>query len=328
MHHKKNVCYVLANFGGPRHLDEIYPFLQALLTDKEVIRTPLPRFLHHLFFSWIAKRRTKKVRPEYQHMGGGSPIYKDTEAVAVELRKSINEPILTFHRYLPATHASFVEAIRNLECDEIRVFPMFPQFTYATTGSVARWFQDHLSKKQLKKIRWIKSYAAHPAFVHAHQMQIRDFLQKNGLREEESYILFSAHGVPQKFVDTGDIYEEECRASFAHIIEGFPKLLGSLCFQSRFGKAEWLKPYTITVSENIKNIHQGRPHIIFLPISFTSDHIETLCEIEKEYMSVIRTEGLQVYRIPSLNLYPEWLKAIQIIMREPNLCSNQMLLRR
>jgi ferrochelatase len=326
MNASKKKAYILVNFGGPRSLDEIEPFLTSLLTDKEVIRTPLPSTIHKWFFSWVAKRRTKKVLPEYVSMGGCSPIYKDTEEVAELLRQDFS-PLITFHRYIPATHSSFLESIENLNYDQIKVFPLFPQFSYSTTGSCATWFQKHLSQSTLKKIEWVKSYPGHPAFVKAHQSQIKNFLDSCHLKHEDTILLFSAHGLPQKFIDTGDIYQKECQISFANIMEGFNGILGRLAYQSRFGREEWIKPYTTDVCKEINSWSQGRKNVVFVPISFTSDHIETLCEVERDYMSEIRDAGLSAYRIPALTLNPDWIQAIKTILGDSSSHPNQYLLR-
>lgn len=133
--------YLIINFGGPRNLKEVEGFLKELLTDQEVIRTPFPSFIHRLLFTRIAKKRALKVIPEYEKIGGRSPIYEDTEKMAATLQKYVKAPVLTFHRYLPETHACFLSAIKQIPKDhQIRVFPMFPQFSYATTGSIALFF--------------------------------------------------------------------------------------------------------------------------------------------------------------------------------------------
>ena len=134
---------LLVNFGGPRSLDEISPFLTALLTDRDVIDSKLPNFLHHLLFSRIAKKRAIQVKEDYAKIGGRSPIFEDTEKLAELLATSTGQPIFTFHRYLPSTHAASVTSIEASK-GPIKVFPLFPQFSYATTGSIARWFSHHL----------------------------------------------------------------------------------------------------------------------------------------------------------------------------------------
>lgn len=323
----KKTAYLIANFGGPRSLEEVRPFLEELLTDKDVVRTRLPQLFHNILFKRIAKKRSLKVAEDYESIGGKSPIFGDTEVVAAKLREKLEGPLLTFHRYLPATHQEFISQIERLDCDEIRIFPMFPQFTYATTGSIARWFSKNLKPSTINKMRWIKSYPSHPAFVRAHQESIRRFLNDNGLKEDDTLLLFSAHGVPQKFVDQGDLYEDECRLSYRSVMEAFPRAKGHLAYQSKFGPGEWLKPYTSDVCEDILSLTEGRPHVVFIPISFTSDHIETLFEIEQDYMTVVREKGASAYRVPALTLDPLWIDAIHTILQEVTPCNNQMLIR-
>lgn len=321
-----NIAYLIVNFGGPRTLKEVEPFLRSLLGDKEVIRTPFPQPLHNLLFNRVARKRAVKVAEDYQKIGGGSPIWADTEYVAERLSQKLGAPVLTFHRYLPATHSAFLDQLRSLQCEEIRVFPMFPQFTYATTGSVALFFAKHLEPSLLKRLKWVKSYPSHPVFIKVTQKAIWEFLESTGLREEETFLLFSAHGLPQKFIESGDLYEYECRATFERVMEGFsaPALL---CYQSKFGKGEWLRPYTVDVCEDIEYYAEGRKHVVFVPISFTSDHIETLFEVENEYMPIISQKGLYPFRVPALNRRPEWIEAIATILRDSTPCSTEMLVR-
>jgi ferrochelatase len=318
---------LLVNFGGPRALSEVEPFLKELLTDQDVVRTQMPKWLHRLLFQRVAKKRSVVISKDYELIGGKSPIYEDTEAVAEELRKRLDYKVITFHRYLGATHNQAIEEIENLECDEIIVFPMFPQFTYATTGSIARLFSDRLSNAALNKMRWIKSYPTHPAFVDLTAAMIRRFLDAKGLNDEETILLFSAHGVPQKFIESGDLYQAEVSASYDRVMRKFPKILGKLCYQSKFGPGEWLKPYTIDLCERVMQWHEGRLHVVFVPISFTSDHIETLFEIEYQYMTVIREQGLEPYRVPAFNRSEEWIEAIISIVSDFNPVTTQMLVR-
>ncbi len=320
-------AYLIVNFGGPRHPGEIALFLRELLTDQDVVRTGWPQFWHNLFFSRMAKKRARQVAHDYALIGGASPIYGDTEKVAEELRKALGSPVLTFHRYLPDTHATFIRQVEELECREITVFPLFPQFSYATTGSIARWFHNHVCGKTVRKMRWLKSYPVHPSFVEATQKTMRDFMQGHGLSLSEVFFLFSAHGLPRKFICSGDVYESECERSYAAVMAGFPGVPGLLSYQSKFGRGEWLRPYTEEVASSILHYHQGRSSIVVVPISFTSDHIETLFEIEHLYLPVIRSSGIQAYRCPALGLSPDWLQAILAILRSQDLSSNDMLIR-
>ncbi len=319
--------YLIVNFGGPRTLCEIEPFLSALLTDPDVVRTKLPRVFNNYLFRRIARKRAVKVTSDYASIGGGSPIYADTEYVAKELHKRFNASVLTFHRYLIATHADSLAAIEAIEAKEIRVFPMFPQFTYATTGSTARFFHNNLCQKSINKLKWVKSYPSHPAFIEVTVQAIRKFLESQSLKEEETLFFFSAHGLPQKFVDQGDLYAYECQLSYDSVMQNFPKTLGLLAYQSKFGPGEWLRPYTQEVCEQIEKYRKGRKNILFIPISFTSDHIETLFEIEQLYLPIIREQGLNPYRLPALNRHPDWIEAIATILGNYTPSSTSMLIR-
>jgi ferrochelatase len=299
---------LLVNFGGPRTLDEIPSFLTALLCDQDVIRTRFPSFIHNWIFTRVALKRAEKVRHDYEQIGGFSPIYFDTEAIAQILSQQLQVPVYTFHRYLPSTHA---ECLRQIAQKELTVLPLFPQFSCATTGSIARFFSAHT------QLHWIPSYADHPSFIKAYQRRISDFLHKNNLPEENTVLLFSAHGLPQSFIDGGDCYEKECNASYKAVMRAFPKAKGRLCYQSKFGRGEWLRPYTDESSKEILQWNEGREHVVFVPISFTSDHIETLFEIEKLYLPLIAAQGLQAYRCPALNLEPYWIDALIDIINNP-----------
>lgn len=324
-----STTYLLVNFGGPRNLLEIEEFLIELLTDQEVIRTPFPKFIHNLLFTRVAKKRSKKIIPDYASIGGKSPIFEDTESIAKCVGQILKTDILTFHRYLPKTHDSFLKAIESLhDAKEIRVFPMFPQFSYATTGSIALWLSKKLSAATLKKLRWIKSYPSHPSYVANMQKCLRDFLNEKGLKEEETILLFSAHGLPKRFICTGDPYQKECIHSFDEIRGHFPKALARLSYQSQFGKEEWIRPYTAEVCEDICNWAEGRKNVVIIPLSFTSDHIETLYEIEELYLEPIRKAGLSAFRCPALNLREDWISAVAELFEKNEVVNNEALLRK
>gem|GEM_PF-465610 len=320
-------AYLIVNFGGPRHLEEIPEFLIELLTDQDVIRTGWPRGLQTVLFRYIARKRAKKAVGEYALIGGGSPIFQDTEFVAKAVSQNLNKKVLTFHRYLPETHRAFMEEMQALTEEQIIVFPMFPQFSYATTGSIARWFQEHLCGKTLRKLRWIKSYPRHPRFIACHQNAIRQFLEQRKLSPEEVFLFFSAHGLPRQFICMGDMYESECEISFRYILAGLSHYKGLLAYQSKFGSGEWLRPYTDEMCKKALLWHEGKQHIVFVPMTFTSDHIETLFEIEQQYLPVIRQQGFIAHRCPALGLQKEWIEAIAEIMHSSDLLGNDMLIR-
>ncbi len=297
--------HLIVNFGGPRSLDEVEEFLVALFRDQEVLRTPLPAWLHTRIFTRLAKKRAQKVRFDYAHIGGRSPIYEDTEAIAQIVSTQLGAPVLTFHRYLPKTHAPFIDAMRRLPPDEaIRVFPLFAQFSYATTGSMATWFARHLGSESVNRMRWIKSYPTDPGYLAAFESVIREQIQ--GLDPQHTLLLFSAHGLPQAFIETGDCYVEECTQTFQALAARFDGFASSLCYQSQLGKKEWTRPYTTDVCRQLARTRDYAT-IVMIPLSFTSDHIETLFEIEELYLPILRAGGITALRCPALNRHPTWL---------------------
>jgi ferrochelatase len=319
---------ILVNFGGPRNLDEVRSFLTELLSDQDVIRTRWPRVVHRWFFSGVAKKRAQKISLDYHKIGGGSPIYRDTEEMARLLQNKLSISVLTFHRYLTATHAESFRKIEECGEEVLRVLPLFPQFSYATTGSIARLFSERLSKRALQSLRWIQSYPTHPAFIDAYYNRISSFLKETKLDETEVALLFSCHGLPRSFIDTGDLYESECKRSFDAMSSLFPEAVCKLSYQSKFGRGEWLRPYTDEVCESVATWVQGRKAVVVVPLSFTSDHIETLYEIEELYLPVLRGNGVIAWRCPALNLEPGWIDALAEIAQMHSLNANSMLIRK
>jgi len=295
--------------------------LIALLTDPDVIIPKLPDFLHRFLFKRIAKKRAPKISKDYELIGGKSPIFEDTEYVAGLLQA------LSFHRYLPATHAAFIEEISNHAQATFSVFPLFPQFSYSTTGSIARWFSDNLPASIVNNLKWVKSYAEHPAYIQCMVQTIQDFLQLHHLNEEETILLFSAHGLPKSYIESGDPYQKECELSFQKIAAFFPKAHCALSYQSKFGKGEWIRPYTDEFCQTILQPRKQDGQVVFIPLSFTSDHIETLFEIENLYLPLIRARGLKAYRLPALNRRADWMSAIPTIIQDSANLPNDALIR-
>jgi ferrochelatase len=314
---------LIVNFGGPRTLEEVPSFLKELLTDKDVIRSGFPQVIHNLIFGRVARKRAAQVAEDYKLIGGGSPIYGDTEAIATELSKRLQIETVTFHRYLSATHADFMEKMKQPA--STLVFPLFPQFSYATTGSIARWFDQKLSPSVVEQMHWVRSYPTHPSYIDAFQEIIHSFLKLHHLRQEEVILLFSAHGLPLEFIETGDSYQKECEASYAALVAAFPEALCRLSYQSKFGRGEWIKPYTDDVCKEITTWNRGRKTVVIIPLSFTSDHIETLFEIEYQYVAEIRRQGLTALRCPALNLEPQWFSAIEDVLRTEHMSTTRSL---
>ncbi len=313
-------AYLLVNFGGPRSLEEVFPFLRTLLCDQEVIRSGLPGWMHRWLFSRIAKKRSLKVTKDYASIGGKSPLYEDTEWLCTQLSERWRCPVWAFHRYLPSTHAALFARLESIRCGEIRLLPMFPQFSYATTGSAATYFSSKLPSTTLRRFRWVKSYPTYPNYIDVWERSIRDLLATHHIQEEELFLLCSAHGLPLEFIQSGDPYHLECSATYRALLSKFPKAQGVLSFQSQFGPAEWTRPYTRDLASSLGHQLPQHMKVIVVPISFTSDHLETLFEIEEEYLPPLRAHNIQAYRLPAFNRHPDWVTVLHELGKQEDLC--------
>jgi ferrochelatase len=305
--------YLLVSFGGPRGLEEIEPFLVELLGDQDVIQTGMPGWVHRRVFGWVARRRVSMVKGQYEAIGGKSPIFEDTEELARRLEARLGARVLTFHRYLSATHRAFLEEMRQVK-GEVVVVPLFPQFSYTTTGSAARWMMRHLPWDVVQRMGWIHSYCDRPEFIDAMAAQLGNV--------GDAMLLCSVHGLPVQYVLQGDPYQKECLRSLRALQERLGSARMVLGYQSQFGEDEWLKPSTAELCEQL----EGR--VVIVPLSFVSDHLETLFEIEHEYVGRLRQRGMECERLPALGLNDMWVDGLARMMKKRRqLCTTGMLIR-
>lgn len=321
---------VFLNLGGPETLDQVEPFLLALFDDREIIKLPFQSVLG----PFIAKRRAPMVRENYRRIGGGSPILRHTKAQLAGLMERLD-------RRFPANapHKGYVafryvtptadDALRQMAADGVRravAFSQYPQFSCTTTGSSLNELWRAERRLGLTgRFDWsiIDRWPTHPGFVKAMANTVRDAIAS--LPEhcrETATILFSAHSLPLSVIDKGDHYPQEMGATVAAVIAELklknPYLLS---YQSEVGPVKWLGPSTERVIKELPQ--QGVRDVIVVPIAFTSDHIETLSELDLEYGEVARHAGYRHYvRAAALNDRPDFLDALGDIVAE-HLCSGE-----
>lgn len=322
----KQEAYVLANYGGPRNLEEVGNFLRAILTDPDVVQTSIPGPIQRWLFSRIAKKKTPSSQKAYEKIGGSSPIAPLTDELASSLHKLMGQPVLPFHRYLEPSHSSFCASLEEIDANEIIVFPLFPQFSYASTGSCARWFSKHLSRKTRSKLRWLKSYPSHPAFIEALGKSIQSFLLQKKLGENDCSFIYLSHGLPEKFVSKGDPYRDECEQTVSQLKKLFPGVPSQMGYQCKPGPGDWLKPYARDLCSNYSEWGEGRKNLIFIPLTFTTDSLETLGTIDFDLLPLV-PEGVCAHRLPALNTQESWVQAIPKILSKASLCKNKELIR-
>ncbi len=315
---------VMMNLGGPATLDDVEPFLLELFADREIIQLPLQRWLG----PFIARRRTPKVRNLYAGIGGGSPILRYTEAQGrgMVARLDRTSPETAPHRFYVAfryTRPTSDDALRAMHADGVKravAFTQYPQFSCSTTGSSLNELWRAASRTGLRDaFEWsvIDRWPVHRGFIDAMTETVRDGMEQfEPADRARVLILFSAHSLPLDVIDRGDAYPQEVGASVQRVVEQ----LGSsnpyiLAYQSDVGPVRWLGPSTAEVLRRIGA--RGQTHVLVVPIAFTSDHIETLSELDREYGEVAHRAGITHYkRAPALNDRPLFLDGLANIVRD------------
>jgi ferrochelatase len=317
------VGVLLLNLGGPEQLEDVRPFLYNLFSDPEIIRLPFPWLQKPL--AWlISSRRAKTSQENYKKIGGGSPLRRITEEQAIALRQQLeanghNAEVYVGMRYW---HPFTEEAIAQIKRDNISslvILPLYPQFSISTSGSSFRqletlWEQD----PELQKIDYtvIPSWYRHSGYLQAMADLIIRELDRSP-NPDRVHIFFSAHGVPQSYVDDlGDPYQKEIEDCTKLIMQTLNRPNDyTLAYQSRVGPIEWLKPYTDEAIEELA--HKGVKDLMIVPISFVSEHIETLEEIDIEYREVAEEAGIEnFYRVPALNTHPVFINDLADLVEE------------
>ena len=314
---------VLLNLGGPATLAEVEPFLLELFADREIIQLPFQSWLG----PFIARRRAPRVRRLYEGIGGGSPILRWTRLQGQAMTDRLDQaaPATAPHRYYVAfryARPNSEDALRAMQADGIThavAFTQYPQFSCATTGSSLNHLWREVRRLGFgEAFHWsvIDRWHRHPGFLDAMAESARAGLEQIPEGEREgSVLLFSAHSLPLSVIDRGDPYPQEIGASVQGVMDrlgGRPRYL--LSYQSAVGPVRWLGPSTEQV---IRQLGQsGEKNVVVVPIAFTSDHIETLSELDIEYAHVAKQAGITRFvRAPALNDRPTFLDAMADIVR-------------
>lgn len=311
------VGVLLLNLGGPDQLKDVGPFLFNLFSDPEIIRIPFP-WLQRPLAWFISTRRTKTSQENYREIGGGSPLRRITEAQAQALQEKLLQVgqeavIYVGMRYWHPFTEEAIAKIKRDRIDRLVILPLYPQFSISTSGSSFRLLQRlWLEDPKLGHIEYtvIPSWYKQPSYLQAMAQLIAQELQQFS-NPDKVHIFFSAHGVPRSYVEeAGDPYQQEIEECTALIMQTLNRPNPhTLAYQSRVGPVEWLQPYT---EEAIKELGaQGVEDLLVVPISFVSEHIETLQEIDIEYREIAEHSGIHNFRrVPALNTHPLFIQAM------------------
>lgn len=324
----KKSAIVLFNLGGPDSKDSVKPFLFNLFNDKYII--PLPKFLRY-FVAWlISSRREKTAQEIYAHLGDKSPILEETKAQADSLEKSLQEfsdidyKVFICMRHWHPMSNEVVNDIVTFNPDEIILLPLYPQFSTTTTLSSIEDFSSKI-KKKLPGILYktICCYPKDKSFIQSHVSLIAQALEK--ISNKDNYrILFSAHGLPKKIIESGDPYQWQVENTVKTIIDKLPfsEIDYKISYQSRVGPLEWIGPNT---EEEIEKAGKEQKELVIVPVAFVSEHSETLVELDIEYKEIAAKHSINYVRVPTLSIDNYFVESLKNMVINANTSESNFL---
>lgn len=311
------VGVLLLNLGGPEQPSDVRPFLYNLFSDPEIIRLPFSWLQKPL--AWlIATSRAKTSQENYKEIGGGSPLRRITEEQATALSENLKikgkdaEVYIGMRYWHPFTEEA-VDQIKSDDISDLVILPLYPHFSISTSGSSFRVLENlWATDDKLKGVNYtvIPSWFDEPGYVNAMTKLLAQEIDQCE-DPDNAVIFFSAHGVPVSYVEeSGDPYQKEIEGCVDAILKNLNRNNEHvLAYQSRVGPVEWLQPYTDDMLEALGE--KGTKEIVVVPISFISEHIETLQEIDIEYREVAEEAGIKNFRrVPALNTDPDFINAL------------------
>ena len=293
----KKDAVVLLNMGGPNNLREVEMFLTNMFNDKNIL-TMKSSLLRKFIATMITFTRTEKAQEVYKQIGGKSPIVDHTKSLVSKLQSRLGENVIVDFamRYTPPFASEVIERLNKEDIEKIYLIPLYPQFSTTTTKSSLEDFEEHYHSSGDDAILVeIKHFFQNNSYNKAIIQRIKETVGDDDYRDFD--IIFSAHGLPQKIVDAGDVYQRHVEKH----VDILTKMLQDenmdfynvhLAYQSKVGPMEWLKPSLEDKLSSVRN--RG---IIIFPLAFTIDNSETDFELEIEYREIAKEHGFKEYRV-------------------------------
>jgi ferrochelatase len=304
------IAIILFNLGGPDSLEAVQPFLRNLFSDPAIIT--LPAWLRLPLARFIASRRTPKALEIYGKIGGSSPIVGQTEAQARALEEALGKEhdwrgYVCMRYWHPMTEA-VVRSVKRFAPDRIVLLPLYPQFSTTTTASSFKAWQAAADFRA--PTARVESYPTEPGFIRASVELIKQGLaQVNG----PVRVLFSAHGLPEKTVKSGDPYQGQVEQTAQAIGEHLGSIEWSVCYQSRVGPLRWIGPST---ESEIERAGRDKVSVVLYPLSFVSEHSETLVELDIDYRRLADQAGVPTYiRVPTVGTHPLFIHGLANLVK-------------
>ncbi len=324
MRDDNKTAVVLFNLGGPDSLDAIEPFLYNLFSDPDIINFPLSFLVRKRLARYISSKRAPKVQVQYERIGGKSPILelstKQANLLEVRLNKSMNAKVFLAMRYWKPFTADTIAEVEKYDPSKIIFLPLYPHYSIATTASsMNEWKKQVASNEKVKNIPsfLVEKYPTNDLYIQSFIERINAGLAKfPAERKENVTVLFSAHGTPVKLVKIGDPYSYQIKETVETIKDTMKmKQPNRLCFQSKVGPQKWLTPSTPATILEVSKL--GVKDLLMVPVAFTSDHLETLFELNVEYRHLAKENGIENFEVTEgLNDSPTFISALEQLVLE------------
>jgi len=315
----RKIGVVLFQLGGPDSLDAIEPFLYNLFCDPDIIDFPFARIARQPLARLISSTRSRHVRQHYAEIGGRSPILEFTRrqarALESELRRDYDARVVVAMRYW---HPFTAEAIAELEAhapEEVVLLPLYPQYSRTTTGSsLNEWKRRFHPNGWNPRVHAVTEFHEDASYIDALVETVSGSLAAFD-NPADVDMVFSAHSVPMAVIEAGDPYQRHIERTVELVwTRGRWPGRRHLCYQSKVGASKWLQP---SMHATIKRLAaEGSRRVLVVPISFVSDHVETLHEIDIEHRAEARALGIQQFHmVPGLNDAPRFIGVLAKLVR-------------
>ena len=313
------VAVVLFNLGGPGSLDEVQPFLFNLFNDPAIIRVPNP--FRWLIAKIISGRRAPIAREIYTKLGGSSPILGQTYTQSSALQAALQGgehhcEVFVAMRYSSPRASDVVEQVRRFRPNRIILLPLYPQYSTTTSrSSIREWHEQARRGKLVAPTVTLCCYPEDDGFVEAYRALIKQTLED--LPPNIKYrLLFSAHGLPESVIRSGDPYQAQVEQTAAAIASGLgiEGLDWRISYQSRVGPMKWIGPST---EHEIEAAGKEGKALVVIPVAFVSEHSETLVELDIEYAELAKESGVPHYhRVPAVGTHPAFIDGLAGLVRK------------
>lgn len=306
---RPDTAVVLLNLGGPLRSRDVEGFVYRLFSDRDIIKFPGPAFLQPLFATLLSKGRRKEVMARYDEIGGGSPILRETARQAAALRAALREagrlePVKIAFRYTSPRAAGVLRSLKGQGVRRIVPVTLYPHDCRATTGSSLVELEREARSLGLEVLPGVLHYATDPDYLESLAGPL-----EAALREVPgATVVFSAHSLPARQIEQGDAYQREIEATVAALKARVGDIPGGfrLAYQSKVGPIKWLEPELGSVLTTL-----GGRDVIVLPVSFVTEHIETLHELDILFRDVARSAGVRSYRrLPAPAADPAYIRCL------------------